>query len=316
MVGSPTSIDDDEHVAGNEEAQLDTIADDLYSLAPEEFTAARNAREKEARSSGDKELAAAIHTLGRPNAVAWLANQLVRGHRDEIEPLLALGADLREATANLSGERLRELSKQQHQIVYALVQQAKSLAAAAGRRVSSDTERGLEDTLRAALADADAAQELIAGRLTDALVPGGFGPPSPRAQPDRPNRGGRTTGSGAGGAGGTADRTESVEQRRARRIEEAERALAEAEASAAESASARDDARATLHSAEVQASQATERVKQLDDELERATAERSRAEAEQRKARSTLDRAERTLREAQRQVDLASARRERLGDSE
>jgi hypothetical protein len=252
--------------------------------------------------------------------VAWLANQLVRAHRDEIEPLLALGADLREATANLSGERLRELSKQQHQVVYALVQQAKGLAAAAGRRVSSDTERGLEDTLRAALADGAAAEQLVAGRLTDALAPGGFGSPSPSDQSARPSRTRRAPGApGAPGASGTAGAgrpAESVDQRRARRIEEAERALAEAEEAATDSAETRDSARASLQSAEAQTMQARAQVKQLDEELERATGEQSRSEAAQRKARTTLDRAERNLSEARRKVELASARRDRIGEAE
>ncbi len=39
---------------------LDAVADELYALWPAEFTAARTAREKEARAEGDKALAAQI----------------------------------------------------------------------------------------------------------------------------------------------------------------------------------------------------------------------------------------------------------------
>jgi hypothetical protein len=70
-------------------------------------------------------LAAQIHQLTKPNLVAWLANQLARERADEIRPLLELGVALREATATLSGQQLRELSRQQRQLVYALVQQAR-----------------------------------------------------------------------------------------------------------------------------------------------------------------------------------------------
>ncbi len=62
---------------------------------------------------------------------AWLANQLVRSHRAELEPLLELGGALRDATEKLDGDQLRELSRQQQKVMYALVQQARALARAA-----------------------------------------------------------------------------------------------------------------------------------------------------------------------------------------
>jgi len=49
---------------------LDTVADELYGLPPEEFTAARTAAEKEAKAAGEMELAAQIRTLAKPNQVA------------------------------------------------------------------------------------------------------------------------------------------------------------------------------------------------------------------------------------------------------
>ena len=42
----------------------------------------RNARERETKALADKELAAAIHQLSKPSSAVWLANQLVREHRD------------------------------------------------------------------------------------------------------------------------------------------------------------------------------------------------------------------------------------------
>jgi hypothetical protein len=148
---------------------IDEVGDELYGLPLEEFTAARTRYEKEAKAAGDREGAARIHSLAKPSVTAWLANQLVRSHRDELGPLLELGGALRDATHNLDGDQLRSLSRQQHQLVYALVQQARQLAHAAGRSVSEDAVRGLDDTLRAALADEQAARLLLAGRLTDAL---------------------------------------------------------------------------------------------------------------------------------------------------
>src|SRR5262249_28758146 len=150
---------------GRTPVSLDEIAWELYGLLPAEFTAARNARAKEAKQAGDRDLAAAITALGKPTMVGWLANQLIRQYPDEMHALLELGESLREATASLAGDQLRELSRQQRQVVYALVHQARGLASAAGHPASEDTARGLEETLHAALADPAAASQLAAGRL-------------------------------------------------------------------------------------------------------------------------------------------------------
>ena len=53
-------------------------ADDLYRLAPEDFTAARDAAAKQARADGDRDGAAALKALRRPTVSAWLLNALVR----------------------------------------------------------------------------------------------------------------------------------------------------------------------------------------------------------------------------------------------
>jgi hypothetical protein len=153
---------------------LESTVAELYGLAPGDFVAARTAAEKQAPSAGDRELAGRIHALAKPTAAAWVANQLVRRHPDEIAALRALGAGLREATAGLEGEQLRQLSQQQNRVIAALVGQARSLAAAAGQPMSEATERGLEATLRAALADEQLADALSAGQLSSALEHVGF----------------------------------------------------------------------------------------------------------------------------------------------
>jgi murein DD-endopeptidase MepM/ murein hydrolase activator NlpD len=103
-----------------------------------------------------------------------VANQLVRRHADEITALRELGAGLREATASLSGEQLRQLSQQQNGVIAALVAQARSLGKDAGQPLSEATQRGLEATLRAALADEELADQLAAGQLSTALEHVGF----------------------------------------------------------------------------------------------------------------------------------------------
>ena len=118
---------------------IEEVADELYGLPPEEFTAARTQFEKEAKAAGDREVAARIHALAKPTVTAWLANQLVRGHRDEVESFLQLGAGLREATRNLAGDELRALSRQRNELVDALVEHAREVARAAGRSVTEES---------------------------------------------------------------------------------------------------------------------------------------------------------------------------------
>jgi hypothetical protein len=54
----------------------DELADELYALPPEQFTAAPNTRAKEAKAAGEKETAARIAALRKPTVLAWLANPL------------------------------------------------------------------------------------------------------------------------------------------------------------------------------------------------------------------------------------------------
>jgi hypothetical protein len=154
----------------------DEVADELYSLPPEQFTAARNARAKEAKAAGEKKTAAQIAALRKPTVLAWLVNVMVRELPDEINGFLDLGDALREATATLSGPELRQLSGQRHRLVQALVRQARDLARQSGYRITEDVARGLEETLAAGLTDPAVAEQLRAGRLTSRLTATGFPP--------------------------------------------------------------------------------------------------------------------------------------------
>lgn len=289
---------------------IDSVADELYALAPEDFTAARNARAKAAKAAGDKELAAAIHQLGRPNLVAWLANQLVRERADEIGPLLELGAALREATAALSGPDLRELSRQQHQVVHALVQQAKSLARAVGRKVSPDTERGLEDSLHAALADEAAAQQLLAGRLTTSLqrigFPGGVPPvgaPRTSTPPRGPSKPGTVT-----------TQEELAQRRRAAEIERAKQGESAARTLARRTKAVAEQAATALTRATDKAAAALARVEELRADLDRAAAAHDVLEATRNAAREQVEDTGKAVVEAQTELEQATSRRQSLED--
>jgi hypothetical protein len=156
-------------------ATLEEVAAELYGLAPEDFTATRNLRAKEARAAGDRELADRISALRRPSAAAWAVNLLVRAHPAEVEQLLRLGDALREAQEALAGDELRELNRRQHGVIAAIRRRARTVAAEAGHPLSESVGRQVEATLRAAMADPAAAAAVRSGALTTDLESTGFG---------------------------------------------------------------------------------------------------------------------------------------------
>ncbi|MBT0769346.1 hypothetical protein KIH74_10475 [Kineosporia sp. J2-2] len=159
-------------------SSLDGAASELYAVEPGRFTAERTRLAGDARAAGDADAARAIGELRRPTTSAWLVNQLARGEQGsagEMERLEQLGGQLRQAQAVLDAPRMRELTRQRHQLVTALVGRADEVAAAAGQRVSAAVRRELEDTLGAAVADEQASMAVMSGRLTRALTYAGFG---------------------------------------------------------------------------------------------------------------------------------------------
>lgn len=291
--------------------KLDAIAGALYELPLAEFTAARTAQEKAAKAAGDKELAAAIHALGKPTAAAWLANQLVRTYPEEVKPLLELGAGLREATASLRGDQLRELGRQQYKLIAALVQQAKKL----GGTVSADTSRALESTLRAALADESVAEQLKSGRLTEALERTGFPPtlgastpstaawPATAKPPATPTKATRTPGEKAAAA---------AEKRRAAEMERAEHAEQQAKFAAHKAADLLAQAESAAGQANDALAEATAETDQLRRELDQAITEQDRAERHAASLSAALRKAERDHRVAAQQLEEATRRRREL----
>ncbi|HEY4421440.1 MAG TPA: hypothetical protein VGN22_18080, partial [Pseudonocardia sp.] len=183
-------------------ADLDPVADELYALPRDEFTAARNAAAKRARQSGDKKLAEQIQALRRPSTAAWLANLLSREHPDEVKALVNLGDGLRAAQDQLEGEALRRLSQQRHEVVHGLVEQARALARSAGNPASDAVTRELEDTFTAAVNSSAAAEAVAGGRLTSALDPAEAG--GLLGTTTTPRRRGRTVTSARTGRSGCA----------------------------------------------------------------------------------------------------------------
>ncbi|MDX2593736.1 hypothetical protein PV343_16035 [Streptomyces sp. WI03-4A] len=250
---------------------LDAVADELYGLAPDDFTTARDTRAKAARAAGNRELAGEIRRLRRPTLAAWASNLLVRERPTEVRNLLQLGEGLRQAHQDLDGERLRELSVRQHQLTFALARQAAELTARAGRSIGEAARQDVQDTLQAALADPEAAEEWAAGRLTKPLsVPVGF-PAATRQPASRAP----TPGRAARAAASVTD----LEEARARR----------------------DDARKRLQHARRLATEAQQELRACEEELAAAEKEQSRADEAERQAGQRVADLSRQLRDAERE---------------
>ena len=142
----------------------------LYALAPEDFTAARDAAAKRARAAGDKAGAAALKALRRPSVSAWLVNRLVADHHELLEQLLAVGPSLAEAQATGRADALRELGRQRRALVEAVTDTALQ-----ARPSSAAVRDEVAGTLEAALADPSSADAVRSGRLVRALSYAGFG---------------------------------------------------------------------------------------------------------------------------------------------
>jgi hypothetical protein len=154
---------------------VDDVTDELYGLPPDQFIEARNAWAKELTATEDRPSAETVRKLSKPSVAAWLANVLVRKHPEEIDQLLELGQNLRQAQKQGAGNEMRRLSGRRQALVHALVALGSEEARAAGHDFGAQVQGQLEGTLDAAVADQSAATELRGGRLTRALSHVGFG---------------------------------------------------------------------------------------------------------------------------------------------
>ncbi|MFI6493997.1 hypothetical protein [Streptomyces sp. NPDC050564] len=288
---------------------LDAVADELYGLAPEDFTATRDARAAAARSAGDRPLAEKIRKLRRPSSSAWAANLLVRERPDEIQPLLQLGQALRQAHDDLDGEQLRELSRRQHLLINALSRQAGQLAKEAGHPISDGVQREVESILHAVLADPSAAQEWAAGRLVKPFSqPLGFptvGDTAPRRAPAA------SAPSTAPRPAARAPRDPAAEERR-RLVEQARQEAADTERELRDLEDEAATAGREANEAEEAENSLQQRVGELALEVKRLQGEQRQARAAAQKARERVRVVDRQVREARRRAEASAAQVERL----
>lgn len=256
---------------------LDTAEAELYGLTPEEFIPRRKELVAQARAAKDRPLATSIGQLRRPTRSAWLLNLLAREEPDQIESLLEIGAALADAQRRRSGDDLRRLAKDRRVAVEAATRRAVAVGAAHEHTATEATSTEITQTLTAALADAEVADSLRAGRLTSAASYGGFGPDATDLS-----------------AWVVAPTTTDADNSAAEEPAVDEEAAKEAAAAAAAQEAA-EQARTAADEAEKAADEATEKADQLADRVEELKAELAQAT-------TAADGAQRDARTARRQA--------------
>ena len=296
---------------------FDEIADELYALTPPEFTPARDEAADRARQAGDRPLAKQIRSLRKPTTAAWLANQLTRTHRAETTALLDLGHALRSAQEHLAAHELRDLLAQRHQIVLALVGQAREDARNAGQHAGDGPAQELEETLQAALADQAAAAALKAGRLTTALRPGAditlptaTNSDSPTAKRTTVSPAGRAAEAGTTRAGELA-RLEAEAADLSTQVKQAKKDARSAERKASAAQGHADRAQGAVEEAEHAVRRARAALEQADAARETAAAT---ARTRREEAATAAVRAREAASHAEELTTRLNAAQERIGD--
>jgi hypothetical protein len=291
MVVVSTSPDD--------ERDLADIAVELYAVKPDEFIAARDEHVRRARESGRASLAKAVAALRRPNQSAWLINQLARDQAEAVDELFDLGDSLRAAHQHGDGAELQKISAERRKAEAALIRRARALGAQAGIDVTADMARETEETLAAALASPEVAEEVRAGRLTKPVAYSGFGTmltsvPTPSAPKKKRPAAKRDT-----AADTEAQRRAKAEQV----VNDAREELEAAELDLAERENAAEEAARRAEELGSQVDQLRDQLRAVEGELVASDRgarmeerRRDRARKSRDEARRALDQAERTLR--------------------
>lgn len=280
---------------------LRDVAGELYSVAPGDFIARRNA----AAAQADRSTAKQIKTLRKPSASAAAINALTREHPDLVGDVLEIGSRMRDAFASRDRAEIRALTQERQR----LLQRATD-----GLDLSPAVQREVEETLQAAVIDPAAAAAVRSGMLVRALESTGleqvdvsdavalpidiedFPAPRPGRRKARSGGGGNEDAGAAEADDEPAaeEHTESPSERRERqrRIRAAEKAVARAR----EDAEALDDEldETVDHRGDLEAERDS-----LQRRLQRITDDLSETRAAERELRSRISDAQRAVREAE-----------------
>jgi hypothetical protein len=251
--------------------ELTAITGELLATPIDKFTAKRNARVRELKTSGAAALAAEVQKLRRPTVPLWAANQLA-AQRDVLAVVREASLAAADAQSRGAASDLREASGRLRRALDVAAHAAAEILESSGHSSTDDTRLKVRELVRlAALGDADW-ERLTRGALVDEPEPDiGFGPlphPAERATRDAapPKDSHRT------------------DERRVR--EDAERRVGEARRAAADDGRAAEQAELTAKHLREQAAELRERA----ESAERRAAEAQEA-AERARERATASQA-------------------------
>lgn len=284
-----------------------TLADavqQLYRTPPARFVAARDALAAETAGRGDAELAARIRRLRRPAPAAWLVDVLARD--GGLDALAELGERFRAAQAEGDRAALAELAAERKTALAALATEARRVAHEAGVSLPATALSGLDETLRAVVADEAAADAARSGALVRPLAADGLEPAdldgalagdessSPRPRPrsaeaaPAPPRHGRR-GASRPSADDVARRAEEAAAEADAELERVEARVAELDADRERVADDLRRLRDEFAAAEAQQAELDDREKFLRRERRRAVEDAKAARREATRARDAAD---------------------------
>lgn len=147
--------------------------DDLFTVRPEAFVAARNALADSLKRSGDKEAAAAVRSLGKPPLSVWVANQVARQQKETLAQLLEVSDQLRAVQQGQAGD-LRALSERHRELLKRLRGHAAKVLELPPSGSSSHLDRAQATLIAAASGSKEQQQALAAGQLQEEVAAAGF----------------------------------------------------------------------------------------------------------------------------------------------
>ena len=253
---------------------LDDVVAQLLAGSLNEFTNRRNAKAKELKAAGERELAAEVAGLKKPPVAVWAVNQLARRNKPVLEGLRRAGEGVVQAQSGaVSGRKnaaaeLRSASEALQRELKAAVREAGGVLRAGDHAADEATLRRVQEMLRlAAVSGGDTWDRLQRGALIS----------EPRAGEDM------LTAAFALGSAGTASpaapRVKASEARAAREAAETEKRIE------------MEHVVRTAKADEEAAQQAAQTAHRLREEADRIAADAKRAGERAKQAAKDLERA-------------------------
>jgi hypothetical protein len=276
--------------------------DALFKLAPEEFTAARNALVTRLKKSGRRDEAEQVKALRKPTITVWAVNQLYWKHPKAFDRLIASGNRLFETQASqFAGKAadLRGALDARRDAMSDLLALAAELLRDAGHHPTPDKMLRITTNLEAISTFGSRPAGPVAGRLSNDLDPPGFDSfaalisgaiPTPRPQvhlaPAPP-----------------LETTHPARPAADSRLLAAERSLAAAQARSRDAEAAMRDTAGLAEKTEQQRREAEQRFHQAAAAAEEARRRAESAAAEAVQARKDVEEAERALKRLRRTLE-------------